>query len=59
MQTRHFFTGTAAEIHPISRINDKVINKGKAGKITEKIRSTFLDIVKGKDEKYKEWLTYV
>jgi len=54
-----FFSGTAAEVHPIAQVNDKIISKGKPGKITEKIKNTFLDIVKGKNEKYKEWLAYV
>jgi len=54
-----FFTGTAAEVHPIGQIDDKLIGDGKIGKITSKLKQTFSEIVAGKNEKYRDWLTYV
>ena len=54
-----FFTGTAAEITPIREVDDRKIGEGKRGPITETIQSTFFDAVQGKEEKYKEWLSYV
>ncbi|MEM2956258.1 MAG: branched-chain amino acid transaminase [Candidatus Pacearchaeota archaeon] len=54
-----FFTGTAAEVTAISQIDDKIIGSGKQGVITKKIKQAYLDVVKGKNEKYKRWLTYI
>lgn len=54
-----FFTGTAAEITPIREVDNRVIGEGKAGAITKRLQQAFFDIVKGKNLKYKNWLTYV
>jgi branched-chain amino acid aminotransferase len=36
-----FFTGTAAEIAPISRVNNRVIGRGKIGPLTKQILQAF------------------
>lgn len=54
-----FFSGTAAEITPIAKIDKVVINKGKVGDITLQLQEKFYGIVHGLDEQYKKWLTYV
>lgn len=54
-----FFTGTAAEITPIVEIDGVKIGSGKPGPITRKLQTLYDDIVRGKVEKYREWLTYV
>lgn len=54
-----FFTGTAAEITPIRELDRRAIGDGKRGKITKKLQTIFFDIVKGKNNKYEKWLTYV
>ncbi len=54
-----FFTGTAAEITPISEVDRRKIGNGKPGPITRAIQSTFFDAVKGKDKKYERWLWYL
>ena len=54
-----FFTGTAAEVTPIRELDDRQIGNGGRGPITEKIQKVFFDIVKGKNDKYRSWLTYV
>ena len=54
-----FFTGTAAEIQPISQIDDTVINGGQIGPITQKIKDIYLDAVHGKLPEYEHWLTFV
>ncbi len=53
-----FFTGTAAEVTPIGSLDDKKIGKAP-GPITSKLKDLYMDIVHGKNEKYKNWLTYV
>ena len=54
-----FFTGTAAEVTPISVIDNYQIGKGERGPITENIQKKFFDIVKGKEKKYLDWLYYI
>lgn len=54
-----FFTGSAAEITPISKIDNIQIGSGKCGPITKKLQKAFFDVVKGKVEDKYNWLTHV
>lgn len=45
-----FFTGTAAEIAPISKVNDRVIGSGKLGPVTRKILQEFQKAIKDPNE---------
>jgi branched-chain amino acid aminotransferase len=54
-----FFTGTAAEITPIRELDSRVIGSGRRGPITEKLQSMFFDVVGGRAEKYRHWLTHI
>ena len=54
-----FLTGTAAEITPIREIDARVIGCGSRGPITEKIQSTYFDVVFGRNSKYEHYLTYI
>ena len=54
-----FFSGTAAEVTPIRELDNRPIGTGTRGPITEKLQSLYFDIVQGKVDKYKDWLTYV
>ena len=54
-----FFTGTAAEVTPIIQLDDKKINNGKPGKITKQIQTIYFDLIRGKIERYNNWLTYI
>ena len=54
-----FLTGTAAEITPVREVDARVLGKGQRGPITEKIQSTYFDIVFGRNPDYEHYLTYV
>ena len=54
-----FFTGTAAEITPIRELDGRTIGAGSRGPVTERIQSLFFDVVNGRAEKYRHWLTLV
>jgi branched-chain amino acid aminotransferase len=54
-----FLTGTAAEVTPIREADGRNIGNGTPGKLTRKLQSIFFDIVKGRNKKYKSWLTSV
>ncbi|GAB4368709.1 MAG: branched-chain amino acid transaminase [Calditrichia bacterium] len=67
-----FFTGTAAEVTPITRVTDgrdkekpkdewkvHVFGNGTPGPITRQLAAKYKEVVQGKDPHYEEWLTYV
>jgi branched-chain amino acid aminotransferase len=54
-----FFSGTAAEITPVSKIDNIVIGEGRRGPVTERIQSTFFDIVEGRTPDTHDWFTPV
>ncbi len=53
-----FFTGTAAEVNAIGRINTATIGTGKEGAVTRHVRETYQKTVHGEIARYKNWLTY-
>jgi branched-chain amino acid aminotransferase len=52
-----FLTGTAAEIVPVRSADGREI--GERGPVTTKVQSVFLDAVGGRDDRYKDWLSFV
>jgi branched-chain amino acid aminotransferase len=54
-----FLTGTAAEVVPISSVDDRPVGDGKPGPITSVIRSTYHQAVGGERPQYEEWLARV
>jgi branched-chain amino acid aminotransferase len=48
-----FMTGTAAEVTPLREIDDHVIG---AGPITLQLQQAYWDTVRGKNERYLDWL---
>ena len=53
-----FFTGTAVEITPITKLDQSSINDGKRGPITKFLQDSFMNIVSGQNLKYSNWLTF-
>jgi branched-chain amino acid aminotransferase len=54
-----FFTGSAAEVTPISEIDGIKVGEGRRGPITEKLQTRLFDILEGRAEDIHNWLTYV
>lgn len=54
-----FLTGTAAEITPVALVDSREIGCGSRGEMTEKIQSTYFDIVFGRNKQYEHYLTYI
>ena len=52
-----FFTGTAAEVTPIKRVDNVAI--GERGPVTEEIQSRFFDVIARRTDDYDDWFTYV
>ena len=53
-----FFTGTAVEITPISKVDDIKIGHDGAGEITKVLQNKFDEVISGNDLNYLSWLTY-
>jgi branched-chain amino acid aminotransferase len=54
-----FFTGTAAEVTPIREVDNRRIGHGSRGPITERLQSLYFDLVHGRLERHRDWLTLV
>jgi branched-chain amino acid aminotransferase len=54
-----FFSGTAAEITPITEIDSKKIGSGRIGPITKMLMDAYDDAARGKDSDFEDWLAYV
>lgn len=52
-----FLCGSAMEITPIISIDKYIINSGNVGSITDDLHKMYLDVAKGKVEKFKDWVT--
>ncbi len=54
-----FLTGTAAEVTPVVEVDNRKVGNGKTGEITSQLQDIYFKIVRGKIERYKNWLTPV
>jgi len=54
-----FFCGSGWEIIPISSVDRIPVGTGRPGPVTAKVRSTYLQAVKGELAPYERWLTPV
>jgi branched-chain amino acid aminotransferase len=54
-----FFTGTAAEVTPISELDNRSIGSGSRGPITEQLQKDYFDLVHGRNEKHLDLLTFI
>ncbi len=54
-----FLTGTAAEVVPICRVDDRIVGSGSPGPLTKEIQQTYFATVRGEVDRYKDWLDYV
>jgi branched-chain amino acid aminotransferase len=54
-----FFSGTAAEITPITEIDSKKLGNGKIGPITKMLLDAYGSAVHGENEDFEDWLTYI
>ena len=50
-----FMTGTAAQVTAITKIDHRPVGEGVMGPVAAKLRELFFDIVRAKNEKYRDW----
>jgi branched-chain amino acid aminotransferase len=54
-----FLTGTAAEVVPIASVDDRAVGSGKPGSVTQRIQEVYHDTVRGRVDRYKDWVEHV
>lgn len=54
-----FLCGTTMEIVPVISVDKMVVGDGKEGLLTKTIKQKYFDIVRGKVDAYKEWISLV
>jgi branched-chain amino acid aminotransferase len=54
-----FFSGTGVQISWISSIDNRSIASGERGPITGQIQDLYFKIVKGQEDKYKDWCSII
>ena len=54
-----FYSGTAVEITPITKVNESIIGSGSIGPITNILQKKYSEIVCGQDQNYLDWLTAI
>lgn len=52
-----FLCGSAMEMTPVLSVDKYTIGNGETGKITKELHMTYLDVVRGKVEQFKDWIT--
>ena len=51
-----FFTGTAVEVAPITRIDHHLVGHGEVGPIATTLRQLYNEIARGEHEEYRRWI---
>lgn len=54
-----FFCGTGVQVAPIASIDGRPIGDGAPGPITNRLREIFFDTVRGRSDRYADWITPV
>ena len=54
-----FFTGTAAEVTPIRKVDNVEIGSGTRGPVTEELQQAFFDLIDRETNAHEEWFTYL
>ena len=54
-----FMTGTAAHVTAVTEVDRRPVGEGSTGPITKKLQALYFDAIRGKNEKYSDWLTPV
>lgn len=54
-----FMCGTGVQISPVTSVDRRDVGTGAVGAITARLSKIYFDAVRGKDKRYREWLTPV
>lgn len=51
-----FFTGTAVELSPVTKVDHRPVGLGEVGPVTKRIRDAYRDVTVGRIAGYRKWL---
>ena len=54
-----FLTGTAAEVVAVREVSGHGIGSGRRGPLTHRLQTAYAAVVRGRNDKYASWLTYL
>ncbi len=54
-----FLSGTAAGIKPVIEVDKRLVGEGEVGIVTRELLRLYEEVVRGKDKRFRKWLTYV
>jgi len=54
-----FLSGTGVQVAWIKEVDGRVIGDGRLGRLSGRLKQKFFDIVRGRENKYKDWLTKI
>ncbi len=54
-----FMCGTAAEVTPVREIDGRRIGRGARGPVCKGLQDAFFKVVRGADDRFSDWLTYL
>ena len=54
-----FLCGTGAQISPVVDVDRRLVGDGRVGPVVSKLQRLYFDAVRGRNEKYLDWLTPV
>jgi branched-chain amino acid aminotransferase len=54
-----FLCGTGAQISPVIEVDHRSIGEGTVGPVVARVQKLYFDIVRGRNDKYRHWLTPV
>ena len=59
MADEAFFCGSGYEITPILSVDRFPLGDGKLGPVTQRVLNTYMNVVRGTDQRFPEWRTPV
>jgi len=54
-----FLCGTGAQISPVVEVDHRPIGEGTVGPVVTRLQKLYFEIVRGRNTKYRDWLTPV
>ncbi len=54
-----FLCGTAVEVYPVASVDRYPMGNGEVGPVVSRLRELFHQVVRGKEERYRDWRTPV
>ncbi|MFN2452145.1 MAG: aminotransferase class IV, partial [Candidatus Dormibacteria bacterium] len=54
-----FLCGTGAQVAPVTSVDRRAVGDGEPGPLTLRLQRAYFDICKGRNAKYREWLSPV